>query len=372
VPAGALPPVPWAFPLTMNKILLGALCLAVAGRLAAEPVFPPGTVGPGGPAAAAPAEAAPLPQISVQGNRFVDPSGHPVLFRGLSIADPDRLADDHRWNRDLFVAAQGMGANLVRLPVHPAAWRKRGKEAYLKLLDQAVGWSRDLNLYVIIDWHSIGNLQTEMFQDTMYNTSRQETFDFWRTIAAHFKGNSTVAFYELFNEPTHFGGQLGTMSWTEWKSLNTEMIGIIRFSDPKTVELVAGFDWAYDLTAMHYDPLTVPGIGFVTHPYPFKRSQPWEPRWEEDFAFVADKYPMIATEIGYETPKGHETDPDRYPERITTFLEARGISWVAWVFDPEWWPQLLKKWDGFELTREGQAFKAALHRPPTPLLAKPQ
>jgi endoglucanase len=36
-----------------------------------------------------------------------------------------------------------------------------------------------------------------------------ETFNFWRTMAAHFKGNHTVAFFELFNEPTIYRGQLG-------------------------------------------------------------------------------------------------------------------------------------------------------------------
>ena len=32
-----------------------------------------------------------LPLIAVKGNRFVDPDGKPVLFRGLSISDPDKL-----------------------------------------------------------------------------------------------------------------------------------------------------------------------------------------------------------------------------------------------------------------------------------------
>ena len=58
-------------------------------------------------------------------------------------------------------------------------------------------------------------------------TTVQETLEFWRTIAARYKGISTVAFYELFNEPTTFIGQLGTADWHEWKRLYEEMIGII-------------------------------------------------------------------------------------------------------------------------------------------------
>lgn len=312
-----------------------------------------------------------LPRISVKGSHFVDPSGATVLFRGLSIADPDKLEEEGRWNRDLFVAVKDMGANLVRIPVHPAAWRRQTKAGYLKLLDQAVDWCADLGMHVIIDWHSIGNLQTEMFQNPMYDTSKTETFDFWRTISMHFHGNTTVAFYELFNEPTHFNGMLGSMTWAEWRDLNEQMIGIVRYWDRDTVPLVAGFDWAYDLTALRYDPIRAQGIGYVTHPYPNKRKQPWEPRWEEDFAFAADKYPLIATEIGFDLKPGEVVDDNHYGNRITRFLEERGISWMAWVFDPSWGPRMLTSFDGFKLAGDGEFFKQAMHRPPAPPMAKP-
>jgi endoglucanase len=309
-------------------------------------------------------KAAFLPLISVKGNHFVDPTGATVLFRGLSIADPDNLAEQGQWGRDIFSAAKDTGANLVRIPVHPAAWRSRTKAGYLLLLDQAVDWCTDLGLHVIIDWHSIGNLESGMFQSPVYDTTQQETLDFWRTIAMHFHGNHTVAFYELFNEPTHFGGMLGTMSWTQWRDLNEQMIGVIRYWDKQAIPLVAGFDWAYDLTPLRYEPIRAEGIGYVTHPYPFKRPQPWEPRWEEDFAFAASTYPLIATEIGFELKPGEVVDDNHYGNRITRFLEQRGISWMAWVFDPKWGPRMLTSFDGFKLAGDGEFFKQAMHRPP--------
>jgi len=339
----------------MNKFS-AALCAALlATSLAsAEPTPAP--------------KADPLPRISVKGNHFVDPSGKVVLFRGLSIADPDNLVARGQWNRDLFVAVKGMGADLVRLPVHPSSWRSRGKQGYLALLDQAVAWCTELGMHVIIDWHSIGNLQSGLFQPSEashYETTKAETFDFWRTASMHFHGNTTVAFYELFNEPTHFNGMLGSMTWTEWRDLNEEMIGIVRFSDKEAIPLVAGFDWAYDDTGFRYEPIRAEGIGYVTHPYPNKRAQPWEPRWEEDFAFLAGTYPMIATEIGFELKPG-DVDTSDYRNRITRFLEERGISWMAWVFDPDWTPRMLKSWDGYQLAADGEFFKEAMHRPIAP------
>jgi endoglucanase len=165
-----------------------------------------------------------LPFVRVEGNRFVDESGRTLVFRGVSIADPDRLERIGKWNKTLFeVLKKDWNANIVRIPVHPQAWRERGEAAYLKLLDQAVAWANELQLYLIIDWHSIGNLRTELFQHPMYNTTKTETFRFWKTIAAHFRHNPIVAFYELFNEPTHFNGTLGRMSWKEYKAIIEEL-----------------------------------------------------------------------------------------------------------------------------------------------------
>jgi hypothetical protein len=302
-----------------------------------------------------------LPLISVKGNKFVNPAGETVLFRGLSISDPDKIESQGHWNKHHFEKVKEMGAMLVRIPVHPVAWRGRTPEKYLKLLDQAVEWCTELGMYVIIDWHSIGNLDMELFQDPMYNTSKQETYQFWRTISQHFAGNNTVAFYELFNEPTSYRGQLGTVSWMEWKKINENMISLIRSYDTETIPLVAGFDWAYDLTPLRENPINAEGIGYVTHPYSNKRSRPWEPKWEEDFGFAADSYPIIATEFGFELKDGETITQDHYGNRIVGYLEGRGISWMCWCFDPEWGPRLLKSYDNYELTGTGEFIKKALH-----------
>jgi endoglucanase len=306
-----------------------------------------------------------LSRIKVKANQFVDEKGNVVLFRGLSISDPDKLEHQGHWNSEYFMKVKEMGTMLVRIPVHPVAWKERTPANFLKLLDQAVEWCTDLGMYIIIDWHSIGNLEMEMFQDPMYNTTKKETYDFWRTIASHFKGNNTVAFYELYNEPTVYRSQLGQVSWSEWKKINENMISIIRGFDKEVIPLVAGFDWAYDLTPLLIEPIAAEGIGYVTHPYANKRSQPWEPKWEENFGFAAEKYPIIATEIGFSTTgwRGEKLDTQDYGNRIVTYLENRGISWMAWVFDAEWYPKMLESWDTYKLTECGEFFKKAMHNP---------
>lgn len=291
-----------------------------------------------------------LPLISVSGNRFVDPQGRTMVFRGVNIADLDKIESEGHWSRDFMVKVKATGATLVRIPVHPVAWRARGAKGYLELLDQAVEWATELGMYVDIDWHSIGNLKSGMFQDPMYETSIPETLNFWRIISAHYAGNHTVAFSELFNEPTIYNSQLGAVTWDEWRQLNEEMITVIRAQNSKSIPLVAGFDWAYDLTPLRQSPIRAEGIGYVTHPYPNKRTRPWEDKWDEDFGFAAGKYPIMATEIGADAG-----EVGTYGPAITSYLESRGISWTVWCFDPEWGPTMVKSWN-LDYTEAGKYF----------------
>jgi aryl-phospho-beta-D-glucosidase BglC (GH1 family) len=305
-----------------------------------------------------------MPLISVKGNKFVDPQGNPVLFRGLAISDPDKLDMEGHWNREHFVKVKEMGARVVRIPVHPVAWRERTPAEYLKLLDQAVDWCTELDMYIDLDWHSIGNLPRGQFESPMYDTSEQETFGFWRTMARHYAGHNTVAFFELFNEPSTYYDKLGPVSWEEWKKIDEELIAMIRAYGAQAIPLVAGFDWAYDLTPLRLSPVAAEGIGYSVHPYANKRPQPWEGRWEEDFGFAAAKYPVVATEFGgFGPPRqaGSDVAPQApYGPTIIKYLEGKGISWIVWCFDPEWGPTLIGDWN-YTLNPSGEFVKQAMH-----------
>jgi len=300
--------------------------------------------------------------IHVEDNRFVDEDGNTKVFYGVNISDPDKLIKNGRWSKAHFQVVKDWGANLVRVPVHPVAWKGRGKVEYFKLLDQAVTWASELDLYLNIEWHGIGNLQTEVFQHPMHYTTRQETYNFWRDISFRYAGIPAVAFYELFNEPTTYFGQLGQISWAEWKVIVEQMIVIIFAHDTKVIPLVGGFDWAYELRSVGGNPIDFKGIGYVSHPYPMKAQQPWEENWEKDFGYVADTYPLMAAELGFmaaELPGAHipVISDEEYGRRILTYFEKKGISWTAWCFDPDWPPQLISDWD-YTPTTQGAFFRA--------------
>ncbi len=305
-----------------------------------------------------------LEPISIDGKNFVNSKGESIVFRGMNTADPDKLAKEGMWSDALFKEIADWGSNIVRFPVHPRAWRERTPAAYLELLDAGIALAKKYNMYVIVDWHSIGNLGAEKFQDPMYETTVEETIEFWQTIAERYKDEPVVAMYEIYNEPTVTGERFGDMTWPEWKALQEKIIKNIRAMDANKIVLCAGFNWAYDLTVVKDAPINDAQVAYVSHPYPQKREKPWEAQWEADWGFVADTYPVILTEIGFclKDERGAHVpviSDESYGKAITAYTESKGISWVGWVFDTKWSPMMVWDWD-FTPTTQGAFFKAYL------------
>lgn len=307
-----------------------------------------------------------LEKITVQGKNIVTESGKIIRLKGVSFSDPDKLEHDGQWNLRYFQEAKNWGCNVVRFAVHPTRLNDRGWDAYFKLMDKGIKWAEELEMYVIIDWHSIGNLNTEQFTNKMYNTTWNETVKFWQTTAKRYQDNPTVAVYELFNEPTNSGGQLGEFSWATWRPTLEKLIDEITSIDDEKIFLVAGMNWGYFLDEVIENPVNRENVAYCSHPYPQKREKPWEPQWEKDWGLVADKYPIIATEFGFmgADERGAHIpciSDESYGEAIINYFDKKGISYTIWCFDPNWPPTLISNWN-FTPSRQGFFFKKVLSK----------
>jgi endoglucanase len=304
-----------------------------------------------------------LPKVEIEGNHFTT-EGKTIRLRGVSISDPDKLQRAGHWNIDYLKIAKDWGSNIVRIPVHTYTWRYHGADAYLKMLDEGVDWAKQLGMYVIIDWHAIGDLPFAAWPGFNYMTDWKETCNFWHTMANHYKGNSTVALFELFNEPESEGKPL---TWNIWRGYMEQLVDTIRSIDKDRLCAVGGMNWAYELNQVIDNPVKRPGIAYVTHPYPNKRNEPWEGQWEKDFGHVAKTYPVIATELGFvvKGDKGEHVpciSDEHYGRKIIDFMKARGISYTVWCLDPSWAPALLKDFKGTPSDRQGVFFKNELQK----------
>jgi len=318
----------------------------------------------------------PQDTLSIKGNLLVDEKGQVVTLKGFNIADIDKLVVQGKWSKALFDEITAWGANSIRIPVHPISWRKRGKEWYFKHLDEAVSWANENGLYLLIDWHSIGNLKTGMYQHPMYRTDIVETSNFWGDIAFRYKDIPTIAVYEIFNEPTHDyigngAGSLGSITWKEWRDILESLIDIVQVYNKNAVALVAGFNWAYDLSDVIENPVRRDNIAYAIHPYPQKEgidsksAAEFKKAWQEHWGHVADKYVVMATELGWVKEGGQGAhipvihNDGVYGPAIIEFMSEKNMSWTAWVFDPEWSPVLISDWD-FTPSEQGAFFKQVL------------
>lgn len=287
-----------------------------------------------------------LKPVSITGNNFTI-NNEKIQFKGLCLEDLGELISIGYWNEEYIKQASLWNINIVRFPVHPSHYNRLGKEKYLAELKKGIEWAKKYNMYSIIDWHVIGNLKDEKWQHEMYKTTMEETLDFWKTIAQQYANEPAVAFYELYNEPTVFSGKLGEMNWKELMNIYSTLLDTVRKYDELKIALLGGFNWSYDLTAIkEYDP-EFKNVGFVAHPYPQKSEQPWTENWDKHFGFIADKYPIFATEFGfaYEEQEGSHIPvigDEKYGEEILAYFNQKNISYTAWVFSWHWYPMLLK------------------------------
>jgi endoglucanase len=204
----------------------------------------------------------------VAGGMLVDASGRRVTLSGLSLGSIRDLKAHGQWGEAYFEKAAEWCAKLVRMPVNPPSY-KTNPELTLADLDDAARWCEKLGLYLVVDYHIIGNVPEDLFLYGHFNGSTWEALhDFWEVVGARFADNPTVAFAEIYNEPAavaHLGGQ-----WApeDWKTQADEIIAILREHAPEMIPLVGGLNYAYDFSWFEDHPLEDENIALAVHPYP--------------------------------------------------------------------------------------------------------
>jgi aryl-phospho-beta-D-glucosidase BglC (GH1 family) len=314
--------------------------------------------------------AVPLPLLSVQGNKIVDQAGKSIVLKGLNICYPSIVKNDGHWTEDYFKQLASWGTKLVRVPIDPGSYRQMGQKGAFELLDQAVDWSKKYGMYVMVDWHSIGNPISGIFQDPWADelkTTDAEMKEFWGAVADRYKGEPAVAFYEVFNEPAGLEYKGGHMTWAQWRDMADGIIDVIYAHNPKAIPVVGGINWAYDLKGAGAEPLRNKGVVYACHPYSGHAGEPWEESWERDFGYLAKIHPVMLTEFGFDPhdtilPSVYKADTN-YGKRILDFAKARGMSWTAFVFyNGSGWPMpLFKDWN-YTPTESGAFFKEMLKK----------
>jgi hypothetical protein len=212
----------------------------------------------------------------------------------------DRLLD-HFFAEEDVAYIKSLGATVVRLSLnyrhfesdaHPFEYLEPG----FQRLDQAVGWCTNHGLYIILDMHSVQGWQnTDWHCD---NASRHVLFwhdkcyqdrfiALWQEIARRYKGNPTIAGYNIMNEPlvnTPFGRfrenstpDLASYYRPDWERINRiyrRAVEDIRQVDPEHIIFLEG-DYFSNLF-MGLKPPIMENLVYSSHNYNAGPEERWD------------------------------------------------------------------------------------------------
>lgn len=285
--------------------------------------------------------------LHTEGNELVNAEGESIRLRGLMPIDPAEIHKQNRFNRRFFAEMREMGANVVRLAVHPANWEENPDYLW-RYIDQVAGWTGELDMYLIVDWHSIGNVETGAapLMPELYSHTYEMTVDFWQRTAAHFCDTPHILF-EVFNEPQGISAET-------WQQSANELTAIIREQGAMQPVIVGGVEYARDLSWVLEAPIPDDNVVYASHIYPEHAKM----LWNLYFGNVAEAYPVLITEWGFMDENASTDQPylngdaEGYGEPLMAYLDERGIGWTACWYDDGWAPPMFTPgWD--EMTNFG-------------------
>ncbi len=302
-----------------------------------------------------------LPPLHTFGQKFVDPKGNEVLLQGVNIGGwlvtegwmcGDKQGDrfllerlEQRfgeakaaelmdvWYDNWMTTAdldriQSYGFNFIRVPfgyrnLQNAAgdWHRNAKgEIDFSRFDWIVNEAGKRGMYVVLDYH-IWQGQKEGYSDISLlkspgDVQRAKAATVWAEVAKHFKGNGTMAAFDLFNEPEGSPGD----------SLQRPSYEAIRQADPDRICLGEGV-WYTNFNDKYWT-----NAGWSDH-YPVDKAagtvEEKVERWSKAHK-VADN-PAVPTPVFIGELKAPDDNLQSARELIQA-MQARHWSWAVWCY----------------------------------------
>lgn len=321
-------------------------------------------------------------RLSVSGNHIVTEAGDPIKLRGVNFEDPlwlekfDFSGDGSPDNRFREIAVdlarvKALGANIVRFPLYPGSYFSIGAEQYLSTyVDLMVDLAEENELYVSISYHVIGrsggwyNNEADQglpdYPSRLHYTDADMAVQFWNTVAARY-GKRKHVLFEIYNEPAD---ETAAFTWADLRPTGQLLIDTVRKHSDNII-LGPGPDYTSDLSAVPTNPYRDSNLVYVAHVYPATawRGEDQVAEWERLFGFMADTYPVIVSEWGFQNGSTDETVNGTlagFARPLIDYLDRKNIHWVAYgYFPPDARPPMLEA-DWTTLNEFGKFVKECL------------
>ena len=252
--------------------------------------------------------------LSVSGTNLIDTTGSAVQLRGFSTHG---LAWFPQYvNAHCFKQFSEWGANLARLALYThenGGYCTDGNQQQLReLLVQGVRYASEADMYCIIDWHVLQDLNPNVYLD--------QAKDFWTWASAEFSSTNNVLF-EICNEPN------GSTTWDDVKSYAETIIPIIRKNSPTTPVLVGTPTWCQQTDSAAADPLDDPNVMYTLHFYAGTHKGDLRNKLQ---TIVESGTPVFVSEYGICDASGNGALDLGSANEWITLMNQLGVSYACW------------------------------------------
>ena len=240
---------------------------------------------------------------------------------------------DEWMTRADFERIKGAGLTCVRLPFLFDSIEE--PDCVFPWIDRALGWARELGLYVILDLHGAPGRQSVEHHTGQADVNRlfkdpamvAKTLDIWRRIARRYADHPEVAGYDLLNEP------MGAPNDSTLYVVQDRIYRAIREIDPRHIIFIED---GYKGIEQMPDPAVIGWQNVVFSPHCYNFTAKSEADHGKNLeAFVA-RIQKERTERNVPVYVGEfNIEPYSTPAMLARFLDTfktRGISWALWTY----------------------------------------
>lgn len=256
-------------------------------------------------------------RLRVENGGLVDQEGDPYQMHGVSTHGlawfPEYVSEEtfrtfrEDWDVDVMRLAMYSDEN--------GGYSKDGDQKKLKeLIDKGVEYASKQGMYVIIDWHVLGEGDP--------NIHKEDAIAFFDEVSEKYADYGNVI-YEICNEPN------GGVAWKDVKQYAEEVIPVIRANDPYGIILVGTPQWSQLIGDAAADPISdYDNIMYTLHFYAATHREGLRGDLEK---VLQDGVPVFVSECSICDASGNGGIDGQSAQAWVDLLDRYDVSFVAWA-----------------------------------------
>lgn len=183
------------------------------------------------------------------------------------------------------------------------------QQQLLELIDKAVGYAVDLDMYVIIDWH--------ILNDNNPLNHTQEAIEFFELMTSKY-GDLDNVIFEICNEPN------GDTTWADIEQYANQVIPVIRENSDNLV-IVGTPTWSQDVDQV--EPLDFNNVVYTLHFYAATHKDDLRAKAQ---TAMDNGIPLFVSEFGISDASGNGGIDIDEADKWINFLDENQIGYAMW------------------------------------------